>query len=46
MFVEMWPIENYARDIKENGSGDVNSSNTMENTLKLPSRGNASFIYY
>ena len=30
----MWLIENYARRVKENGSGAVNSSNTIENLLK------------
>ena len=26
----MWLMENYARSVKENGSGDVISSNTMK----------------
>ena len=29
-----WLIENYARVIKENGCGAVNTNNTMGNTLK------------
>ena len=42
----MWLIENYARGTKENGSVASNSSNTMENTLKLPYRHNVSGIFY
>ena len=34
--VPIWLIENYSPRFKENGSGAVNSSNTIENTLKLP----------
>ena len=42
----MRPIENYARGVRENGSGAVKSSNTMENTLKLPYRLNVLLIFY
>ena len=31
-----WLIENYARVVKENGCGAVNTNYTMENTLKMP----------
>ena len=30
----LWPVENYARSVKETESGAENSSNTKENTLK------------
>ena len=35
-------IEKYASGDKENSSGDVNSSNTMENALRLTYKGNVS----
>ena len=36
----MWLIENYAHGVKENGSGNMNCCNTVENIPKLPYRRN------
>ena len=41
-----WLIENYARVVKENGCGAVNTNNAMEDTLKMPYRLNVLRIFY
>ena len=46
IFQYMLLIENYAHGVKENGCEDMNSSYTMENTLKLSYRLKISRIFY
>ena len=39
-------IENYARVVKENGCGALNTNNTMENTLKMLHTGSMYCAYF